>query len=117
MLRDELLTIVQTGKSPVMPVPTPELPEQDGKIFVRRASPRELQANSDRDQQEGRNERCDFVVLVAADSEGTRIFSDEDSRTLADSPALMPVVERLYWAGLRHNGLTREQRELSAKNS
>jgi hypothetical protein len=113
-LRDQLRSFA-SEPSPVLKVPTPELPGMDGQLFVRRATPlewEEVWADPDQD-----NERARTVVLLACDSAGVRVFSADDALWLGVSPGLTPLVERLYWAGREHNGLTQGNREAWRKNS
>jgi hypothetical protein len=117
-LRDEIQSFVKSSPLPVLAVPTPELPAWDGQIFVTRVSPRALAEHwKDADEDDYGDERAAFVVLVASDKDGSRIFQDEDVLWLSTTPFMMPVVERLYWAGRQHNGLTEENRTAWRKNS
>lgn len=116
-LKEDLREFVQSARVPVLPVPTPELPRWDGQIGVTRVSTRALAALWSDAEDEGLDERARFVALVACDLAGNRIFADEDVHWLATSAVLAPVIERLYWAGRAHNGLTQESREAWKKNS
>ena len=117
-LRDEIKSFVNAAPMPVMAVPTPELPQWDGQIYVRRVSARALSTHwKDAEDDDSLDERAAFVALVACDKDGSRIFQDEDVLWLSTTPFLMPLVERLYFAGLEHNGLTRENRTAWRKNS
>jgi hypothetical protein len=117
-LRDEIRSFTQNTKPPVLAVPTPELPQWDGQIFVRRVSPRAF-ANFwlEGADEEDFDERARFAVLAASDADGSRIFQDEDILWLTTCELLTPMVERLYWAGRFHNGLTEENRTSWRKNS
>lgn len=117
-LRDQIKTYVDATKSPVLSVPTPELPEFDGQIFVSRVSPRSLETywKDSEEEEELADDRARFAALVACDADGSRIFQSEDVQWLSNSPLLMPMVERLYWAGREHNGLTEENRRAWRKN-
>lgn len=118
MLRDEIKRFVQCSSMPVLAVPTPELPQWDGQIFVTRVSPRALATHwKDAAEEDSLDERAAFVVLVASDKEGSRIFQEEDVLWLSTTPLLMPLIERLYWAGREFNGLTEENRTAWRKNS
>jgi hypothetical protein len=114
-MRDEIRAEAQAAKAPFLPVPTPELPKWDGKIGVTTASLHVIAAiwQDDDDQLD---ERAKFVVRVACDSEGNRIFTDEDVMWLSTSSVLAPVIERLYWAGRHICGLTEEKRAAWRKN-
>lgn len=117
-LRDQIKDCVTKAAPVVLAVPTPELPELDGQIHVTRVSPRAMskcwQDSADENQID---ERARFVVLVAADSAGSRIFQDNDVLWLSTCELLAPMVERLYWAGREVNGLTEENRTAWRKNS
>jgi hypothetical protein len=116
-LRDEIKSFVKDQKAAVLAVPTPELPQWDGQIYVTRVCARALASHwKESDEDESLDERASFVVLVASDKEGSRIFQDEDILWLSTTPLLMPLVERLYFAGMEHNGLTRENRMAWRKN-
>jgi len=117
-LREDIRAFAQTASSPVLPVPTPELPQYDGQIAVARVCPRALAAHwKDQEDDEVLDDRAAFAVLVACDLAGNRIFQDEDVLWLSTSAVLSPMVERLYWAGREHNGLTEENRRAWRKNS
>jgi hypothetical protein len=115
--RDDIKAFVNNSPMPVLAVPTPELPQWDGQIFVRRVCARALASHwKDAEEDEANDERAAFVSLVASDKDGSRIFQDEDVLWLSTTPLLMPLVERLYWAGRQHNGLTEENRTAWRKN-
>lgn len=119
-IRDQIRQSVDGRKPSVLKVPTPELPEHEGSIAVRRVSARELashwQTQTDGDGPDP-DERARFVVIVACDLEGSRIFEDADVAWLSQTAELTPMIERLYWAGRAHNGLTEENRRAWQKNS
>jgi hypothetical protein len=118
MLRDEIKSYVEKTKCPVMPVPTPDYPQWDGKIFVTRTNQRAIASCwKEAAEDDGVDERAAFVQLVACDSEGSRIFQPEDVLMLSTTPHLTPLVERLYFAGRHFCGLTDENREAWRKNS
>jgi len=117
-LRDEIREFAQSAPPPPLAVPTPDLPQWDGQIYVRRvstgvinnyfrASAKDLEADS----------RATLVALLACDAAGNRIFNDDDILWLSQSATLGPTIERLYSAGCYHNGLTEENREGWRKNS
>jgi hypothetical protein len=117
-LRDEIKSFVKDTIIPVLAVPTPELPQWDGQIYVTRVCARALASHwKDAEEEDALDERAAFVSLVASDKEGSRIFQDEDVLWLSTTPFMMPLVERLYWAGRQHNGLTEENRTAWRKNS
>lgn len=116
-IRDEIKAFVKDAPAAVLAVPTPELPQWDGQIFVTRVSPRALATHwKDTEEEDALDERAAFVVLVTSDKDGSRIFQDEDVLWLSTTPLLMSLVERLYWAGRQHNGLTEENRTAWRKN-
>ena len=117
-LRETIFATIEKASTPVMAVPTPELAELDGQIFVTRTSPRALANHwKDAEEYEGLDEKAAFVCLVASDKDGNRIFKQEDMMRLSINTYLMPIVERLYWAGREYNGLTEENRRAWRKNS
>ena len=116
-LRDEIKSFVKESSVPVLAVPTPELPQWDGQIFVTRVCARALASHwKDADEDDALDERAAFVALVASDKDGSRIFQDEDILWLSTTPFMMPLLERLYWAGRWFNGLTDENRQAWRKN-
>lgn len=115
-LRDEIKAFVAAEPVPLLAVPTPELPQWDGQIFVMPASAKSLSSCWANVDEEESDERARFVQLVACDKNGSRIFQPEDVVWLGLQPLLSPVLERLYWAGRYVNGLTAENREGWRKN-
>jgi hypothetical protein len=116
-LRDEIREFAQTTPPAPQPVPTPDLPKWDGKIFVRRVSTGVINSYfqalaKDREA----DARAMLVALLACDETGNRIFNDDDLLWLSTSPALGPTIERLYAAACHYNGLTEENREGWRKN-
>ncbi len=117
-LRDDIKAFAAAEAVPVLAVPTPELPKWDGKIFVTRSSPREVaRCWKGLDDEETLDERVRFVVDVACDECGSRIFQVDDIEWLSTCKLLTPMIERLYAAGLHFNGLTEENRNAWRKNS
>ena len=116
-LAEDIRGYVATVHAPVLPVPSPELPKWDGQLGVVRVCPRAI-ANQwkEADDDNPNDERAKFVVLVASDLEGNRIFTEADILWLSTCAVLTPLVERLYSAGLHHNGLTAENRQAWKKN-
>jgi len=122
-LRDQIRAYTETAEckraaAPV-PVPTPELPQWDGQIFVCRVCARAV-ANCWKDTGEDTgqlDERARFAAAVACDAEGSRIFQDDDVLWLSCCASLGPMIERIYWAGRELNGLTEENRTGWRKNS
>ena len=116
-LREDIRAFAASAASPVLMVPTPELPQWDGQIGVARVSARALAAHwQDSDEDEQIDDRARFVVLVACDAAGNRIFQEADVLWLSTSAVLSPMLERLYWAGRETNGLTPENRSDWKKN-
>jgi hypothetical protein len=116
-MRDEIKEFAKTAVSPVLAVPSPELPQWNGQIYVRRVSPRELSTFwQGADDDDAADERAAFAVLVACDAQGSRVFEPGDVDWLATCGLLMPLVERIYWAARAHNGLTEENRRVWEKN-
>jgi hypothetical protein len=117
-LAEDIRAYATGEKSPVLKVPSPELPNWDGQLGVCRRSPRAIAKHwKDSEEEESIDERARFVVLVTCDLEGNRIFGDADTLWLSCNNLLTPLVERFYWAGRQHNGLTEENRRAWEKNS
>jgi hypothetical protein len=113
-IRDDIKSFVTSAAPAVLAVPTPEIPQWDGQIFVTRVCPRAINNAFKDDDPE--DERARWVVEVASDAAGSRIFQAEDVLWLSTTPYLSAMVERLYWAGREINGLTAENREGWRKN-
>jgi hypothetical protein len=105
------------AKTPVILVPTPELPKWDGQIGVTRSSLHTIAAGwQNTDAADSLDERAIFVVRVACAEDGNRIFNDEDVLWLSTNAYLAPMIERLYHAGRYVCGLTDENRLSWRKN-
>ena len=116
-LRDDIKSFVKVSPMPVLAVPTPELPQWDGQIFVTRVCTEPWPATGRKPRRTTRlTSGPPSWRAVASDKDGSRIFQDEDVLWLSTTPFLMPLVERLYWAGRQHNGLTEENRQAWRKN-
>lgn len=116
-MRDDIRAAAAAAKTLVVPVPTPELPQWDGKIGVAPASLHTIAAGwQNTDASDALDERAIFVVRVACDLDGNRIFNDEDVMWLSTNAFLAPVIERLYFAGRHVCGLTEENRTAWRKN-
>jgi hypothetical protein len=116
-IREDIRSWAQQARTPVLPVPTPELPQWDGKIGVTRVSQRAIASYwRDADEDEARDEVARFVTLVTCDLDGNRVFTEDDVLWLSTSAVMSPVIQRLYWAGREHNGLTEENRRAWRKN-
>jgi hypothetical protein len=117
-LRDDIRSFIQSAPKAVLLVPTPELPQWDGQIYVGRVNLRQIASLWQKaDGEEATDERAAFVVAAACDSAGSRIFQPEDILWLSTCEQLTPMVERLYWAAREQNGLTEANRTLWRKNS
>ena len=98
-------------------MPTPELPDFDGKIGVTRSSLHAIAAGwQNTDAADSLDERAIFVVRVACDMNGCLIWGDSDVMWLSTMPFMAPIVERLYFAGRHVCGLTNENRTSWRKN-
>jgi hypothetical protein len=117
MIRDELIEYGKTNSPKPNPVPTPDLPNWDGRIFVRKVASG-VMANFYRKFQE--QEDVDIAAAgtawFACDEVGNRIFNDDDVLWLSTSPIMGPTNERLWAAAAYINGQTAENREGWRKN-
>ena len=114
-LKDELRATRNAADVPLLAVATPEWPSLDGKLFVRVLSAFEVDAFfSVKDTEDG-NDRAKFVCKVLCDADHNRVLDADDAVWLGQKE--VPVVERIYWAGRLHNGLTEENRQAYLKNS
>ena len=110
----------RTNKAPV-PVATPEWPDLDGRLAVRRLSPQErVEFYSAAGKQEA-NSGAAFVAFVAAyctvTEEGQRAFADPDWKALVGDPGSGAPVERLADAADELNVLSSTARENLKKKS
>ena len=91
-LRDDIKSFIKDAPLPVLAVPTPELPQWDGQIYVTRVCARALASHwKEAEEDDALDERAAFVSLVASDKDGSRIFQDEDVLWLSTTPFLMPL--------------------------
>lgn len=104
----------------LVPVPTPEWPSADGKLFARSLSALEM----DRFQQRIRkakedqlffNTRAVLVQLGTVAESGDQVFSPGDVARLADRSAA--PVERLWGAIWKASGQDEEDKKALVKNS
>jgi len=93
-------------------IPTPEWSPID-EVYVRTVGADEhakITAMADHDNALG-----EFGVLVMCNSNGVRIFADGDAEALGHkNPA---ALQRIADAGTKHNGMSQEERDKTAKNS
>jgi hypothetical protein len=117
-LRDDILSYAASQGPALLPVSTPEIPDQDGQVYAKRLSPRSAAALYDEAEpgEAQLDERARLVVRGACDQSGNLIFGDGDVLTLSTSDYLAPMVIRLYWAILAWSGMTSENREAWRKN-
>jgi hypothetical protein len=110
MLRDDLIKTVPTASAgPTFPVPTPEWPAADGKLFCRTVSPKELDDLVAADKKEPGCWRARYAALVIGDEAGHRVFRDEDHEWLSHRG--VAVVDRFCEAGAHYNGQTEEAKQ------
>jgi len=114
-LRDEIRDYAQRTPPAPLPVPTPDLPRHDGKIFVRRVASGVIHAYI-RKLDDDADPRAATVAILACDESGNRIFNDDDVLWLSTAAALGPTIERLYVAGCFWNGLDESNRSAFRKN-
>ncbi len=115
MLRETLFASYKLANSsaPPLAVPTPEWPDLDGQVFVRKLTAGELDTFY-AIEDEGQSTRARFVALVACDASNVRHFRDTD---VADVAGLaFDVVDRISLAGQKFNGMLKEQQEAKVKN-
>ncbi len=109
--------IAGTADRKPVPVPTPEWPAADGKIFVRRLSAIErVQFHTEADEQKavtGAAFQAFIVAFCAADENGARGFADDAWKALQDEPG--SVVDRIADAADELNLLSIAAREALKK--
>jgi hypothetical protein len=116
---DQILN--RTNKGPVA-VPTPEWPEVDGTLSVRRLSPMDRVAFDMQAAEQQIPSGAAFVTFVAAwctivTADGSRAFADGEWKTLVDDPGSGGAIERLFETADELNVLTAAARERLKKNS
>ena len=111
MIREKLFAAYKTREKPLA-VPTPEWPELDGQVFVRKLTAGELDKFYAGDNQG--NERARFVALVACDENNERQFKDSDVSDIAELP--FDVIDRIAYKGQWFNKMLSDQREEMQKN-
>ena len=97
----------------VQPVATPEWPEDDGLVFARKVSAREMDKWQNRTDPD--NGRGSYAAMVCCDQAGNRIFNDEDASWLGDEP--FGVIDRIFDAGMAFNRCTPAAKVELEKNS
>ena len=105
------------------PVPTPEWPDVDGTVCVRKLSARQ-QDDWEADilivdgklskTRDFKNIRAKFAVLCACDKDGVLLFDSEDADWIGDED--VTVVDRLWEAGRKLSGISDKDNEELAKN-
>lgn len=98
----------------IRPVPVPEIPAYQGKLFVRRVSAKELDALMAKEDDD--NFRARSACLFACNASGQRLWGDHQAEALGKNGRLLFLIERINFNGRTHNGLTVESRELTEKN-
>jgi hypothetical protein len=101
-------------------VDTPEWPEVDGTVFVRKVSSKERDdweagIVGDGKKRDLKNLRARFVVYCACDEIGGLLFDQKDAGWLGDDDA--SVIDRLWDKGRKLSGISDEDNEELVKNS
>ncbi len=111
-MRDEIQSGSRFLRVPLA-VPTPEWPGQNGRIYVRKLSAREMDGWYSRADDD--NGRAQFVAMAACDEAGNRIFNDADAVWLGDED--FSVIDRIFNAAMMHNRSTPAAKAELQKNS
>jgi hypothetical protein len=111
-LRDRVRQRVEKTRGKLVPVPTPEWPEDDGTVFVSVVSAKRF--DEFLSKAPGGNGRAKLVAMLACDSAGTRHFADADAEWLGDEE--FAVVDRIYSAATTANAATPKAGEDLEKN-
>jgi hypothetical protein len=104
----------RANKAPV-PVATPEWPELDGTLSVRKLSSSERVAFDAESSRQEANSGAAFVTFAAAYclvlADGSRAFADGDWKTLVDDPGSGSVIDRAFETADDVNVLSTAARE------
>ena len=115
-LREEILA---AEDRPREPVPTPEWPAADGKLFVRTISALEREHFSEayRANGDGRihNVTARFCVLCLCDADGRPVFTDADAEELGGKAG--HVLDRIFALARKLNRIGAEAAAETLKNS
>lgn len=106
-LRDQIKQSVTTAKRTLWPVPTPEIPEFDGQVFVTKRAAKVMARLLDAESatKDTTTAAAQFVVATAVDKDGSPVWQADDVEWLASTDELGPMVSRIAWAGRDINGL------------
>ena len=83
---------------------TVNVPEWGGEVFVRLLSESEAESLA----KDTKAARSRFAVLAVCDEAGERLFTDEDTTTLADTSGAFAALDKIWEAGAKFNGLLDE---------
>jgi|SRR5215831_13025656 len=115
-LRDDILAAEDRLR---LPVPTPEWPAADGKLYVRTISALERERFSEAYRGNGdgrvRNVMARFCVLCLCDGDGRAVFTEADAEELGRKAG--HVVDRIFSAAQKLNGIGAAAAEEALKNS
>jgi hypothetical protein len=117
LTRDQILQL--TGKRNIQEI---NIPEWGGTVYVRELTGRErdkfetsvLSSNGNNSKTNAENLRARLVVLSVVDENGTRLFSDEDAKTVGNLG--VKGLQRAFVMAQRLSGLSDEEiEELTVK--
>lgn len=116
--------IKQSKDLPREPVPTPEWPDVDGKLFVKKLNGLErvqYDASLEPIQEHPEGQRrfesvVKFVIAATVDEQGEPVFADDDFDWLLEEKDPDALV-RIFNAGAALNKMREQDREEIAKNS
>lgn len=108
------------GKKRPVPVQKIELPAWGEEVYVRKLSAAERVRWDfvcyENDRQPA-NYKARLAVLLAADADGNRVFTDADADELGNDPAHTDAIEEVFAAGLEFNRMGADDHEDTKKNS
>ena len=104
-----------------VPVDTPEWPELDGQLAIRRLSPMERVAFDSESSEQKANEGVSFVTFTAlfctVTADGKPAFASDEWKSLVDDPGSGSVIDRLFTKADEINFLSKAAKERLKKKS
>lgn len=104
-----------------VPVDTPEWPELDGQLAIRRLSPMERVEFDSESSEQKANEGVNFVTFTAlfcaVTADGKRAFATEEWKALIDDPGSGSAIDRLFTKADEVNFLSKAAKERLKKKS
>ena len=104
-------SILAEDDLPVGQVETPEW-KNNPITYIRSLPELEFQTVAELDDKDNPHSR--FAAMVICDEDGNRLFTDDDAEALGGKSPV--VLRRITSEAMKHNGLTEDEQEKTAKN-